>query len=743
MGVYSNLTNITDLSDSSLSSSILTSNQNFDNLQEAIQSFLTAISFDETNNNISVNQVQLTTLTAGSSIRVVQNGSIKMEVDADGVLTTQSALANLFQTPLLRLQDNTGKLASAGIVGDVIYANDTAPAGEGFYGYTDDNGWVKLSSGQAASGPVGTAFTGIANSQGTVIFGASNATDTLAFEGSGGTTITLDAPNKKIIVSSAQANTNSFSQIANAVGNIQLSAIAPESTLRIEGTGDTTVSFNNATNKVTINSPVQTPGFSKIASASGAIQFEAASVNDIIRIAGEGGVNVNFNPTTKQVSISVDQDAIDAVSSFIVSNDGVDIAATDPATNLVKMERIDFKEGPVSLASSIVAVADPSTDKVTVFVKPITPPTFQSDFIVSLSNGKTLGHYANGQTVPAAGKTAEEVFNLISQEPIAPTVTLTSPTTILFNQTAISNVLNFTKVINTLGANATTAILQARRNNAGPWTTILSNVGATTYTHTLTDSAFNTQPFNYQYIVTDNAGATATASFTITPQAYQSPSILFSAPATALALGIESNQIRERGNTSSVLQGAATRNSINVPISGYQYAVLFNGGTYVDLGPVQALAAAGGNLSNYTDTSITSAATSATYKVSVTDSHTISVETYTILYKHVIFYGSSASAPANSAAVRALQNKRFNDEGNTFVLNTGSTEKIFTVAMPSTNSLVEVLDLDTVYANLTANYVMSTFNVNDGGGTPVAYKIYTLSNAIPYSSNHRHQITIA
>jgi len=88
------------------------------------------------------------------------------------------------------------------------------------------------------------------------------------------------------------------------LGNVQLSATSPSSIFRIEGTGDTTVSFNNATNKVTINSPVQTPGFSKIASASGAIQFEAASINDTIRIAGEDGVNVNFNPTTKQVSIA-------------------------------------------------------------------------------------------------------------------------------------------------------------------------------------------------------------------------------------------------------------------------------------------------------------------------------------------------------------------------------------------------------------------------------------------------------
>ena len=743
MGVYSNLTNITDLSDSSLSSSISTSNQNFDNLQAAIQAFLTAISFDEANNNISVNQIEAASITASSTIKVVQNGTIKMQVDADGVLTTQSALANLFQTPLLRLQDNTGKLGAAGIVGDVIYANDTAPAGEGFYGYTEDNGWVKLSSGQAASGPVGTAFTGIANSQGTVIFGASNATDTLAFEGQGGTTVSLDSANKKIIISSANADTNSFSQIANAQGNVQLSAAAPSSTFRIEGTGDTTVLFNNSTNKVTINSPVQTPGFSKIASASGSLQFEASSINDTFRFAGEGGVNVNFNPSTKQVSISIDTDAINAVSSFIVSNNGTDIASTDPATNLTKMEQLDFKEGPSNLSSSILAVADPSSDKVTVFVRPIAPPTFEADIIVSLPAGKTVGRFISGETIPAAGKTAEEVFNLIAQEPIAPTVSLTSPTSILFNQTAISTVLNFSNTINTLGASITTAVLQWRRNNSGAWTTLLSDVGASTYTHTLTDTAFNTQSFNYQYIVTDSASATATATWTITPQSYQSPSISFSAPASTLALNIESNQVRERGNTSSVLQGSTSRNRINVPISGFQYAVSFNGGAYTNIGTAGSLSAAGGNFTNFTDTSITSSATNATYRVSVTDSYTTATATYNITYKYVIFFGSSSTAPTNSAGVRALTNRRFTDSGNTFILNTGATDRIFTVAIPATMSLTEVLDLDALNANITANYVLSTFNVNDGGGTPVAYKIYTLTNAIPYSADHRHQITIA
>lgn len=743
MSVYSNLRNITDLSDSSLSSSISTSNQNFDNLQAAIQAFLTAISFDETNNNISVNQINATLITANSGIRVVQNGTINMQVDADGVLTTKSALANLFQTPLLRLQDNTGKLASAGIVGDIIYANDSAPAGEGFYGYTEDNGWVKLSSGQAASGPVGTAFTGIANSLGTVVFGASSATDTLAFEGQGGTTVNLDSANKKIIISSAIADTNSFSQIANAQGNIQLSAGSPSSTFRIEGTGDTTVLFSSNTNKVTINSPVQTPGFGKIASASGAIQFEAAAVNDTFRFAGENGVIVNFNPATKQVAISIDQNAINAVSSFIVSNDGTDIASTDPATSLAKMERIDFKEGPSTLSSSIVAVPDPSSDKVTVFVRPIAPPTFDADIIVSLPFGKTVGRFLSGDTIPAAGKTAEEVFNLISQEPIAPTLSLTSPTSILFNQTAISNVINVAYVINTLGANAATAVLQARRNNTGPWTTLFSDISLSTFTHTLTDSAFNTQSFNYQYIVTDNVGATATATLSITPQAYQSPSISFSAPASTLPLSIESNQVRERGNTSSVLQGSTSRNRINVPISGFQYAVSFNGGGYVNIGTAGSLPAAGGSFTTFTDTSITSAASSATYRVAVTDAHTVASATYNIVYKYVIFHGSSTVAPTNSAGVRTLTGRRFADSGNTFILNTGVINRIFTVAIPATMSLVEVIDTDALNANITLNYTLLQFSVNDGGGTPTAYKIYTLTNAIPYSENHRHQITIA
>jgi hypothetical protein len=109
----------------------------------------------------------------------------------------------------------------------------------------------------------------------------------------------------------------------------------------------------------------------------------------------------------------------------------------------------------------------------------------------------------------------------------------------------------------------------------------------------------------------------------------------------------------------------------------------------------------------------------------------------------VIFYSDTASAPANSAGVRALTNKMFTDGSNPFNLNTGTTNKIFTAAMPATISITNVIDLDALNADITANYVLSTFNVNDAGGTAVSYHVYTLTNAVPYSSSHRHQITRA
>ncbi len=130
------------------------------------------------------------------------------------------------------------------------------------------------------------------------------------------------------------------------------------------------------------------------------------------------------------------------------------------------------------------------------------------------------------------------------------------------------------------------------------------------------------------------------------------------------------------------------------------------------------------------------------YRYVVTDSQgSTATATRNVSFSYQVFYGPTSSAPTTSADVRSLPNSRFSSAGNTFTLNTGSTEVNFSVAMPSTESITQVIDLDALNANITAEYVNNPFNVDDGGGTPVLYNVYTMTIAVPYSSDHRHQVT--
>ena len=91
--------------------------------------------------------------------------------------------------------------------------------------------------------------------------------------------------------------------------------------------------------------------------------------------------------------------------------------------------------------------------------------------------------------------------------------------------------------------------------------------------------------------------------------------------------------------------------------------------------------------------------------------------------------------------LQSLSNKIFTDGSNPFTLNTGTTYNNFVVAIPSVLNITEVLDIDALSVNITDSYIINTFNVLDFIGTNVSYDVHTMTNAIPYSSNHRHQIT--
>ena len=375
--------------------------------------------------------------------------------------------------------------------------------------------------------------------------------------------------------------------------------------------------------------------------------------------------------------------------------------------------------------------------------------TYSTDLVVSLSNSKTFGRFLNGDIIPATGKTPAEVIQMAIAEALAPTVSLTSSTTIAFNQTAVSNVLNFSYTINSYEASVATAVLEWRRNNSGSWTTLTSVTSATTYTHTVTDTSYNTEPFNYRYTVVDTSSGTADATKNITPASYVAPSVSLTVAGTSLT-SLESNSTRERGNVSSDISGSVSRNSANVALTSYQLQYQSNGGSWVDIGTAVSIGPGSTSITPivHDESSIKTSSTIG-YRVKVIDAYQtyISSQAYsgtsTVTFYYALFYGSSASAPTDSTAVRALPNKQFTTYSNPFTLNTGTTYTNFTVAMPATLSLSSVIDLDALNIDITSSYILSTFNVDDSGGTATSYKVYTLTTGVAYSPSHRHQITRA
>lgn len=368
---------------------------------------------------------------------------------------------------------------------------------------------------------------------------------------------------------------------------------------------------------------------------------------------------------------------------------------------------------------------------------------FSSDIIVSLGGGKTFGRYEDGDTIPASGKTANEVISLAITEPIAPTASLTSSSSVDFNQTSVSVTLNFSHTINSLGATVSSASLEFRRGNTGSWTVLsTSTSSSSSYTHTFTDTAFNTSQLNYRYTVTDSVSATTTVTKNINPDTYSSPSISFSVVADSTT-SPETNSSRERGNVASTISGTISSNETYIDLTTYTLQYSVDNGAWTDIGSAQSISGQSATISSTAhDPTSDNTATSIRYRVKVVDDYTTSYSSVsTVSFGFLAFHGPSSSVPTTSSAVRSLPSRFFTSTSDVFNLNTGSTEVNFTVAIPSTETISEVIDLDALNANITSQYVNNNFNVDDAGGTAVSYNVYTMTQASAYSSNHRHQVT--
>lgn len=124
----------------------------------------------------------------------------------------------------------------------------------------------------------------------------------------------------------------------------------------------------------------------------------------------------------------------------------------------------------------------------------------------------------------------------------------------------------------------------------------------------------------------------------------------------------------------------------------------------------------------------------------------VNSNTLTALGLWKIWYGAAATVPSTGTLARSLPQSQFEDAGNTFILNTGAVQVNYVLILPPNKTLVSVVDLDALNLNITAEYVLvsSTFTGKDAAGADIANcKKYVKTQAAPYSTNHRHQITIS
>ena len=106
-----------------------------------------------------------------------------------------------------------------------------------------------------------------------------------------------------------------------------------------------------------------------------------------------------------------------------------------------------------------------------------------------------------------------------------------------------------------------------------------------------------------------------------------------------------------------------------------------------------------------------------------------------------IYYGTSNTKFSNFSQIETLQNKIIDSKKmvEKIELNTGTINNVFMFAIPMAKIVDEIEDSSSIvkYDNLKELYMESIITINNN----LSYKLYTMKNAIPYRSNHKHVIT--
>lgn len=150
MAIYSKLSNIRKLTNSSLGSIIEVSNLNFNDLSNALLEFLNNVSYDETTNTIEgLDSLNVKYINVDNNLSIKLNGLTTFNIDSQGRAEGNSFLVEVAEAKRYRHTD-FNNWPDLGIPGEIIYTgiqNQKPEFGEDFIGYLDGRGWVSLTGG--------------------------------------------------------------------------------------------------------------------------------------------------------------------------------------------------------------------------------------------------------------------------------------------------------------------------------------------------------------------------------------------------------------------------------------------------------------------------------------------------------------------------------------------------------------------------------------------------------------------
>ncbi len=290
-----------------------------------------------------------------------------------------------------------------------------------------------------------------------------------------------------------------------------------------------------------------------------------------------------------------------------------------------------------------------------------------------------------------------------------------------------SNVLNFTYVINSLGASISTVSLEWKRSSSGTWNVLSTNTALTTFTHNTTDTAFNNDEFNYRYVVTDNVGGTFTQTLTINTATYVNPTISISGGTT----------LRELGDVTTTITGTITRNSALVNLANYQLQQSINGGAYTNVGSPIVITGATPSV-NITDSngSLINSTTIA-YRIIVTDAFTTTTSgVVTITFTHKSTLGYNTATSLTLAQILAQGNSAFtNSKVRTITgVTAPSSNYTYYCYASSAGDLTNVIQ-DGAAPALGAFTKLSDVTGTNSFGATVTYRIYKSNAPKAFTSN--------